>query len=65
MSRLAEFEYPQIENPPCDGCAKFDRCKNERLACQAFVTYAGHAKGYARNPTRERYDRLFRTGGPR
>lgn len=52
------------EPAPCDGCRFAERCRDERLACDAFVMFASGAArwrwaGAPKAPTRERWLALF------
>lgn len=35
---LREAKGPQAE--PCDGCRQFERCRAERICCDAFALFA-------------------------
>lgn len=52
------------ELSPCDGCRFAARCRDKRLACDAFSMFASGAiqarwSGAPRAPTRERWLVLF------
>ena len=52
-----------LEGPaPCDNCLAANHCGRHRLACEAFTAYVDGARewrGIERQPTRERWDKLF------
>jgi len=56
---------PVLEPCPCDGCRFAERCKAERLACDAFATFmaGGRPVRWAvappRVPTRARYESVL------
>lgn len=58
-------ELSRVPNPPCERCALKRKCAEDRLACRAFLLYAGLArKGDDRRakrfePTRWIYQRIF------
>lgn len=55
-----------VPTPPCETCKHFEKCKKEKLACDAFGYYVARAlwskrRVYApsKDPTRSRYLRLY------
>ena len=52
--------------PPCSGCRLFKRCKNNHLACRAFIKYLDmkcDSKPYpyaVSIPKRRLYNKIFR-----
>jgi hypothetical protein len=53
-----------LEPAPCDRCWHVERCKAERLACQAFSMFMAGENPMRwgvvnRTPTRERYSALL------
>lgn len=62
--------YRELARPcPCDRCCLFEKCKAERIACKAFVSFV-HGRRWAwrsitlRNPTRAMYEVAMGEGLP-
>ncbi len=54
----------EMPAPPCDGCAKADRCAAESLACLTYIEYFCSPRGRynpdaLRAPTAEIFNRAF------
>lgn len=53
-----------VEPAPCSGCQFAERCRDERLACDAFALYSQSAQqsrwcNAPRAPTPARFESLF------
>jgi hypothetical protein len=55
---------PLLDEPPCALCPHIARCREGRLACEAFAVFAKYGgrrwRKEAREPSAEIYQRVFR-----